>query len=225
MFRRPRQRRRRGWSSSRPRAKFICAGQEGTRFSSRRPFGLLQADDAAHALALCQSHNPALVLLGAFLPGLDSFAAAADIRRLRPGAKIAILTRHNDIALFQRARRARLNGFILKQDGFEELHYAIRTMLKGGFYAPPSMSTVMTDPNAGADPIECLTEREKSTFTLYAQGYVVKEIAGVLNISVKTGRDSSEQYPKEAGHPKGINSLAATANGSILVSGPIRLPA
>lgn len=130
------------------------------------------------------------------MPGLDTFAAAADIRQARPGAKIGVLTGRNQPALLSRARRARLNGFILKQDGFEELSYAIRTMLKGGFYTPPSLSSALVEPTMDPDPVELLTPRERSTFTLYAQGYVVKEIAGTLNISVKTAethRSHAEQ--------------------------------
>src|SRR5215469_8442879 len=144
---------------------------------------VLQADDAAHVLDLCRSLSPALVRLEVLMPGLDSFAAAAEIKQTWPNAKVGILTRHNQITLFHRARQARLNGFVLKRDGTDELHYAIRTMLKGGFYAPPSMASA--DPMQD-DPLNCLTERERSVFTLYAQGSVAKDIAQVLDISVKT---------------------------------------
>ena len=180
--------------SWRPSASLACA-LPGPLFRARaREFyvdrpgrdQVLQADDAARALALCQSHNPALILLETLLPGLDVYAAAADMRQLRPGAKIGILTRHNQPALLTRARRGRLNGFVLKQDGFEELSYAIRTMLKGGFYTPPSMSSVLVEPTLEADPMESLTPRERSVFSLYAQGYGNRSIADTLNISVKT---------------------------------------
>ena len=107
-------------------------------------------------------------------------------RLVRPEAKIAMLTRHNDIALYNHARRSRLNGFILKQDSMEELNYAIKTMLRGGFYTPPSFSSAILDPSMEPDPIAQLTEREKSAFTLYAQGYGTREISHTLHISVKT---------------------------------------
>ena len=108
------------------------------------------------------------------------------MRQIRPGAKIGILTRHNEPALLTRARRSRLNGFVLKQDGFEELSYAIRTMLKGGFYTPPSMSATLVEPTMETDPVEALTVRERSVFSLYAQGYGNRAIADALHISVKT---------------------------------------
>ena len=147
---------------------------------------VLQADNAARALDLCKSHVPALVLLETLMPGLDTFAAAADIRQIRPQTKIAVLTRHNHTDLFRRARRQRLNGFILKEDSCQELDYAIRTVLRGGFYTPPSMSSELLIPSEAVDPIESLTPREKSELVLCAQGYTMKEIANVLHISVKT---------------------------------------
>jgi DNA-binding NarL/FixJ family response regulator len=160
-------------------------------------------------------------MLETLLPRLDSFAAAADIRRLRPAARIGILTRYNQSVLLSRARTARLNGFVLKQDGFEELNYAIRTMLKGGFYAPPSMSGSMVNPTTDPDPIGCLTEREKSTFALYAQGYVVKEIAGLLNISVKTAETHLNNIRRKLGLLFGrncwqVDTRVGTQSGCLL---------
>ncbi|HEV2133495.1 MAG TPA: hypothetical protein VGR47_04475 [Terracidiphilus sp.] len=102
-------------------------------------------------------------------PGLDSFSAALEIRRLRPEAKIAIFTRHPLADQLLRARRLRLNGFILKMDPSEELFYAIWTMLAGGFCAPPTMSNLLRDETKLSDPLSMLTQREKSVLTLYAR--------------------------------------------------------
>jgi DNA-binding NarL/FixJ family response regulator len=127
-----------------------------------------------------------LVLLEALMPGLDTFSAAADIRLARPSAKIGILTHHNSLDLYNRARKARLNGFILKQDRMEELDYAIKRMLGGGFYTPPSAAPTGLTPQTDDNGLESLTERETSVLTLYAQGLAIKDIANTLHISVKT---------------------------------------
>jgi hypothetical protein len=88
--------------------------------------------------------------------------------------------------------------------GFDELNYAIRTMLKGGFYMPPSMSATLVDPTVSADPVENLTVREKSVFSLYAQGYGNQAIANTLHISVKTSETR-------------LGSLAGSRYSSILI--------
>jgi DNA-binding NarL/FixJ family response regulator len=137
---------------------------------------VLEADCAAQAVRLCQSKYPTLVLLGILLPGLDSFSAALEIRQLRPHAKIAILTRHALPDQMLRARRLHLNGFILKRDDSEELFYAIKTILGGGFYAPPSMSNLLRDQVEITDALSMLTQREKSVLALYAQGPASRRI-------------------------------------------------
>lgn len=99
-----------------------------------------------------------------------------------------------------RARRLKLNGFILKQDGTEELFYAIKTIMAGGFYSPPSMSNVLRDTVEITDPLEKLTQREKSVLTLYAQGLCLKEIATELNISVKTAETHRNNFGRKLGY-------------------------
>ena len=174
---------------------------------------VLQADHAAGPLALCRSHNPALVLLEAMLPGMDGYATAAGVRQARPAARIAILTHHNDPSLLARARRERLNGFILKRDGFEELSYAIRTILKGGFYLPPSLSSAVIEPALEPDPVESLTSRERSVFSLYAQGYGNQAIAEALHISAKTAETHVNNLRRKLGQRTAWARPADPASG------------
>lgn len=115
---------------------------------------------------------------------------------MHPTARIAMLTRNKVPDLLLMVRRLRLNGFILKTDTTDELFYAIRTILNGGFYTPPSMSTMLRDQAPGEDPLGVLTQREKSVLTLYAQGWSIKEIATELNVSVKT----AETHRNNRGH-------------------------
>lgn len=144
-------------------------------------------------------------------------------RLIRPHAKIGILTRHDHLDLFHRARKHRLNGFILKQDSPDELGYAIRTMLAGGFYTPPSMSSTLMTYAEPADPVERLTQREKSVLSLYAQGFSMKEIANCLHVSVKTAETHRNNLGRKLGHPNHTlacwtHSLAGSCCWVILIS-------
>lgn len=152
------------------------------------------------------------------MPGLDTFSAAVEIRQLHPTTKIAILTRHGSIEHAVRAKRMRLNGFILKQDPPEELFYAIRTIRTGGFYLPPSMSAQLRDIREDLDPLHSLTLREKAVLTLYAQGRSMKEVANELNISVKTAETHRNNFGNKLGHPN-RSQLTAFAMKHNLVSG------
>jgi two-component system nitrate/nitrite response regulator NarL len=154
-------------------------------------------------------------------PSLDQ---ALQIRQLRPAARIAILTRHNLPDQMLRARRLRLNGFILKKDPHEELFYALRTILGGGFYTPPSMSTMLRDQVEDQDPMSTLTQREKSVLTLYAQGRSIKEIAVELDVSVKTAETHRNNLGRKLGHPN-RSQITAFALKHNLVSSDQLMPA
>lgn len=58
------------------------------------------------------------------------------------------------------------------------------------------MSGALVELHAKTDPIECLTERERSVFSLYAQGCGNQSIADQLNIPVKTA-ECSNKYTVE----------------------------
>jgi two-component system nitrate/nitrite response regulator NarL len=163
---------------------------------------VLQADSAARVVELCQTHSPALVLLETHMPGLDTFSAAADIRRLRPHAKIGLLTRHSDPQTLSRVRKHHLHGLIYKCDPTEELHYAIKRMLGGGFYTPPSATPSSLTPQVD-DGLNSLTERENSVLALYAQGLSIKDIANELHISVKTAETHRNNFGRKLGIPTG----------------------
>lgn len=162
---------------------------------------VIQADSAADAVRLCQARCPSLVLMELLMHGLDTFSAAGEIHRLWPSTKIGILTRHNHPSLLQQARKMRLQGFVLKKDNPSELSYAIRSMLSGGVYIAPSLSTVYRDYVPTDDPLDVLTDREKSVLTLYAQGLSIKQIASELNVSTKTAETHRNNLGRKLGYP------------------------
>ena len=157
---------------------------------------------------------------------LPTGASPTVIRRLRPLAKIAVHSSHSYPELLRRTRELRLSGFILKQDGVDEFHYALRTILGGGFYVPPSMSNLLLDPENRVDPLGRLTERERAVASLYAQGKTLPQIAGLLQISVKTAETHRSNLGRKLGHPNRSQltafalthhpSLAGRRGGAIL---------
>ena len=59
------------------------------------------------------------------------------------------------------------------------------------------MSLFLRDHPDHASALDHLTQRERSVLAPYAQGYTIKEIAGELNVSVKT----AETHRSKLGHP------------------------
>jgi two-component system, NarL family, nitrate/nitrite response regulator NarL len=94
-----------------------------------------------------------------------------------------------------------MNDLISKKDSAEELSYAIRRILSGGFYVPTSMSVFLRDHQVEDSLLERLTQRERSVLSLYAQGYSIKKIADELNVSVKTAETHRNNLGRKMGHP------------------------
>lgn len=134
--------------------------------SHRYQFEVAQAEDAAGAVELCKSRCPAMVILDLMMPGLDTFSAVHEIRQLRPTTRMMILTSHSDRSLVARAREYKVNGYVLKSDPPDEMDYAIRSVLRGSFYIPPSLREDLYFNPVPENPPGQLTTRKKSVFSL-----------------------------------------------------------
>jgi DNA-binding NarL/FixJ family response regulator len=168
-------------------------------------FEVLQAKNAEEAVVFCHQHYPSLIILDLMMPGLGSLLAVKEIREIRPDVKIAILTGRTDEDLLLRARKLGVNAYILKGDRPDELRYAIRTILDGGYYLPPSMSAAALGSRGQnlqvISKYDSLTHKEKSVLVLMAQGLQMKEVASRMSISVKTAETHRVNMGRKLGNP------------------------
>jgi DNA-binding NarL/FixJ family response regulator len=82
-------------------------------------------------------------------------------------------------------------GYLLKRAAVSELITAIRAVLKGNHYVSPlvtrtALDGMISSPKAGSKLSDRLTPRQREVLQLVAEGRSRKEIASILNISVKT---------------------------------------
>ena len=152
-----------------------------------------ESANAAEAVEKTQEMRPDVVLLDISMPGLSSFQAIPQIHRARPETKILLLTMYDDEDYLVEGMQAGANGYILKDSPAEHLLLAIREVHRGGTYISPRMLSHLVDDfraRARAEhPVprfETLTNREKEVLKLLAEGNSVKEIAGDLDLSLKT---------------------------------------
>lgn len=133
--------------------------------------------------------KPDLIILDITMPLLNGIDAAIQIKKNLPDTKLLFVTMHVSPAYLEAALRAGGTGYVLKSAAREELLTAIRSVLSGHIYVSPSLSggdlERFTDPSRAAATLR-LTSRERETLQLIAEGKSAKEIAFVLNISVKT---------------------------------------
>ena len=143
------------------------------------------------ALRELPSRRPDVALVDIHLPGMDGIMCVAGLKARVPGLPVLILTRHDDSEMIFSALRAGASGYLLKKMISTELIAAIEQVHAGG--APMSMQIArevvgyFSQTRKMAD-IENLSKREQEVLALLAKGYLYKEIAGILGITVDTVR-------------------------------------
>lgn len=153
---------------------------------------IAESGDGRETLALVQARDPDLVIMDISMPGLNGLDATARIVREHPRTKVLILSMHTGEDYVLQALRAGATGYLLKDAATEELHLAITAVRQGETYLSPTISKEVLarhrqqvlDPRA--EPIKALTPRMREIVQLIAEGRSTKEIAFLLNLSVKT---------------------------------------
>jgi two-component system, NarL family, response regulator DesR len=140
-----------------------------------------KASNGEEAVALAKQLLPDVCIMDIEMPGKTGLEAAEELKGL--GCKVIILTTFARSGYFQRALKAGVSGYLLKDSPSEELASSIRNVMGGRrVYAPELMDDVYSEENP-------LTEREMEVLELVADGKNTKEIAGQLSITTGTVRN------------------------------------
>ncbi|MEH7886968.1 response regulator transcription factor [Bacillus sp. JJ1609] len=140
-----------------------------------------KASNGEEAVSLAKNLQPDVCIMDIEMPGKTGLEAAEELKGL--GCKVIILTTFARSGYFQRALKAGVSGYLLKDSPSEELASSIRSVMGGRrVYAPELMDDVYSEENP-------LTEREMEVLELVADGKNTKEIAGQLSITAGTVRN------------------------------------
>ena len=150
-----------------------------------------EAEDGRQAFEMINRLRPDIVLLDIAMPNLNGLNAVDRIRKEWPKTKVIILTMHANEEYVLRALRSDVSGYLIKDAAVDELERAIRAVAKGDTYLSPLVSKrVIRDYLARTDEVhgavEQLTSRQLEVLQLVAEGKNTKEIADILDVSVKT---------------------------------------
>ena len=151
-----------------------------------------ESGDGRETIALAAEHDPDVVIMDISMPGLNGLDATARIVREHPRTKVLILSMHTGEDYVLQALRAGATGYLLKDAASEDLQLAIHAVRRGETYLSPTISKGVLarhrqnadDPRA--ETTKSLTPRMRQIVQLIAEGRSTKEIAFLLNLSVKT---------------------------------------
>jgi DNA-binding NarL/FixJ family response regulator len=154
-----------------------------------------EAANGQDALLALQRTKPDVALIDISMPGLNGLELAARASKDVPETRLVILSVHGDASHVAQALRAGAKGYLLKDAAADELPVLVRAVMRGETYLSPGISRHVVDGFLGrgasstpeeADPAALLTPRQRETLQLVAEGKSTKEIAQILDLSVKT---------------------------------------
>ncbi len=147
-----------------------------------------EASNGQEAVKIAESLHPDVAVLDVSMAVLNGIDAAKEIQKVSPQTKTIFLTVHDEDPYLLDALRVGAKGYVVKTHAAENLVQAIREASRGGVYLSPEVSRAVVQAYQNKTELssEPLSPRERQVLQLIAEGKTTKEVAGVLNISVKT---------------------------------------
>jgi DNA-binding NarL/FixJ family response regulator len=148
--------------------------------------------DAETALAGLPADKPDVVLADINLPGLNGIECVRRLKEQLPETQFMMLTVYEDAEKIFSALEAGASGYLLKRTTEPELVAAITDLRGGGSPMTSAIARKVVQffqrrsAARGEGPAATLSPREREILELLAHGYLYKEIADQLKISVPT---------------------------------------
>lgn len=166
-----------------------------------------EAVNGLGAIKLVIDKKPDIVVLDIAMPDMNGIAAARRIFMDHPKVKILALSMHSDHHFVTEMLEAGASGYMLKDSAFGELTNAIRTIISGGLFISPHIAeNVLEEFSRHAKPGHGsarhsaeLSQREKEILQMIAEGQSTKQVAGKLNVSVKTVETHRQHIMEKVG--------------------------
>jgi DNA-binding NarL/FixJ family response regulator len=152
-----------------------------------------EASNGRDAVALDERLTPDVVVMDLSMAEMDGAAATREITRRRPGARVVVLTMHDEEEYLIPLLEAGAQGYVVKSAVTSDLIPAVRTVAAGRVFVRPAAARVLAEGwtrRAQQDEAHAryasLSEREREVFRLIARGYSAAQIGERLFISAKT---------------------------------------
>jgi DNA-binding NarL/FixJ family response regulator len=148
------------------------------------------AGDGRALVDLATNTRPDVIVLDISMPRLNGVDACAQLRRKMPELRLIFLTVNEDPDIAAEAIGLGASGYLLKSSASGELFTAIEQALAGKVYVTPLITKRLPLDaflrKASKPGAEKLTVRQREVLQLLAEGRLMKEIADLLHVTVRT---------------------------------------
>jgi len=145
----------------------------------------VSGEDAVHGF---DDADPDVVVMDISMPGIGGLEAISRILAKDPGARVLVLSAHEDAMHACRVLQAGAAGYLTKRSAAEALIEAIRQVHQGKPFLEREIAQqlAMQQVSGARDPLDTLSEKEFKVFLALASGQSVQEIAEVMSLSPRT---------------------------------------
>ena len=150
-----------------------------------------EAEDGGAVLQIVKNQPVDIIVMDISMPGMNGIDCTHAVKNYDPAIKVLALTMMEEEQHIRNMIKAGASGYIMKESGQDELVQAVREVLAGNHYFSESVTqAIMSDllqEESGDQPGNMpLTSREIEILRLISLEYTNQEIAGELNISIRT---------------------------------------
>ena len=153
-----------------------------------------EASTVAEALARVPASRPDVAVLDVRLPDGNGVELCRELRSRMPALSCLMLTSYPDERAMLDAFMAGAAGFVIKDITGLDLVSAVRTVGAGRSLLDPQAAAVLfaqlRSAAPAADPLEGLTDSERTTLELIGEGLTNRQIAGRMYVAEKTVKNN-----------------------------------
>jgi DNA-binding NarL/FixJ family response regulator len=168
-----------------------------------------EAIDGREAVTKAKQLRPDIVVMDIGMPSLNGLEATSKILQHEPRQRVLILTVADSEQLVREVLEVGARGYVLKSDAARDLVAAVEALQQGRTFFTPQVGDMVLSgflDGSGAKTVNVprLTPREREIVQLLAEGKSTKEVAAILNLSVKT----AETHRSNVMRKLGIHSIS-----------------
>ena len=135
--------------------------------------------------------KPDVIVVDIAMPILNGLDAGEQVKQILPAVRIIYLTMNGDTELAAEGFRRGASGYLLKTCAAAEMVTAVRDVLRGKSYMSQTLpkdtvNYLRRQDRKMVEQEERLTERQREVLQLLAEGKVMKEVGGILNMTTRT---------------------------------------
>ena len=151
-----------------------------------------ESEDVPRALQKISAIKPDVAIVDISIKHGSGIELIKSLKALHPDVATIVLSMHDEKLYAERALRAGARGYVMKSETAKKVIMVIRQVLAGKIYMSESIAAVFAEKFvdgrllASGSLVEQLSDRELETFQLLGKGYETRQVAEMMNVSMKT---------------------------------------